>query len=187
MLIGPHAGGEVHAEASLIAHEFGHCLGQNHGGGQGEESLWKLNYNSVMNYAFTGGIDTDHDAFGLNYDAHGPRDWPYPDDEDEVFTLDYSRGDRHDLKENSLNEALGVCGYGRPADWNEDGAINATPAKRKMTGFEIDSYVISDFDDWRNLIYLMNRGYGPGSPGGNKDNDVDNPIDGCLFFGNQLE
>jgi hypothetical protein len=89
--------------ANTIMHELGHNLVLRHGGF--EDTNWKPNYNSVMNYLYQfSGIDTDCTPPGNGL-------------------LSYSLGDRPALNENSLDETRGVCGNppGPGWDWNEDG------------------------------------------------------------------
>lgn len=71
-------------QSAAIMHEFGHCLGLQHGGGDGLQA--KPNYLSVMNYAliFPG--------------AWNSTSW----------ALDYSRSALNDLDERSLDEAAGL-------------------------------------------------------------------------------
>ncbi|MCB1247113.1 MAG: hypothetical protein KDB69_07605, partial [Acidimicrobiia bacterium] len=77
--------GDTDAVANTIMHELGHNLGLRHGGD--EDTNYKWNYDSVMNYAYQfPGIDTDCDASG-----------------DGVLT--YSTGSRPQLDEFNLVEA----------------------------------------------------------------------------------
>src|SRR6185295_13243210 len=72
--------------ANTIMHELGHNLNLGHGGN--EDCNWKPNYNSVMNYRFQfPGVDTSCNAVGNS---------------GETNVLDYSRGTRIALNENSL-------------------------------------------------------------------------------------
>ncbi|MCG3196460.1 MAG: hypothetical protein GHCLOJNM_00934 [bacterium] len=159
------------SQASGIAHEFGHCLGLHHGGIQGEAMNGKLNYNSIMNYAYSGGLDADCNAFGPLNNSLNPNT-PYPADSDDPFCIDYSRGDRLDLVENRLDETVGVCGCDHPVDWNEDGCADYVSAIRNMSGQKDPVEALVDTDDWNSLSYPLGDTYGFG-PGSNESGKSD--------------
>ncbi|MDI1437106.1 kelch repeat-containing protein [Polyangium sorediatum] len=85
--------GTPEAQASVFMHEFGHCLGLQHGGDAGEPN-YKPNYLSVMNYRYPLGIPTT-----VNGIPAAPR-------------LDYSGQVLGTLNENALDETVGVLGAG---------------------------------------------------------------------------
>ena len=127
--------------ANTIMHEWGHNLGLGHGGF--ENTNWKPNYNSVMNYKYQfPGVDNDCTPPGNG-------------------VLDYSRGTRPPLNEVSLDERQGVCGTppGPAVDWNNNG--NASEF-----GFSADINVdnggvgdgnftvLQDNDDWAAIHFF---------------------------------
>jgi hypothetical protein len=136
--------------ANTIMHELGHNLFLQHGGGT--SCNWKPNYNSVMNYRFQfPGVDTSCNAIGNSGESN---------------VLDYSRGTRIALNENSLDEAAGTCGS-TPIDWNFSGNIQSGVAydlNRTTTngsGVSVDNTLcgaalgtLSDYDDWAHVSFL---------------------------------
>lgn len=134
---------------NAIVHEFGHNLGLGHGG----DSFcnYKPNYNSVMNYRYTGGVDTDCDADGWMDGG-----------------INYSYGNNRSLNEASLNENVGVCfGPNSPIDWNKNGIfessvsqdVNFLDSQEAWTCGGILS-VLNDFDDWGNLHLMAVSAFG---------------------------
>ena len=129
--------------ANTIAHELGHNLGLLHGGNN--NCNFKPNYNSVLNYKYQfPGVDSD-----CTPPSNG--------------VLDYSRGVRIALNENSLNENNGTCGPGFPFDWNGTGGIQvgvvfdinpeSLPADQNAAcGGTLTT--LSDFNDWANVNFL---------------------------------
>ena len=135
---------------NTIMHELGHNLNLQHGGDT--SCNWKPNYNSVMNYRFQfPGIDVSCNAIGSNGESN---------------TLDYSRGIRISLDENSLNEAAGSCGA-TPIDWNFNGIIQSglaydlnrtSTSPNALTGVDNTSCggtltTLSDYNDWTHLSF----------------------------------
>jgi len=130
--------------SNTIMHELGHNLNLQHGGNT--SCNWKPNYNSVMNYKYQfPGIDNNCTPPGNGL-------------------LDYSRGTRISLNENSLNENQGTCGT--PAwDWNGTGGIQTGVIyDLNRTGDlptdPIDNTfcpaaltTLTDYNDWVNLVY----------------------------------
>jgi len=119
--------------ANTIVHEMGHNLNLHHGGTV--DTNYKPNYNSVMNYRFQfPGVDTNCDAGGDG-------------------VLDYSRGTRASLNENSLNEALGVCNGSGPAlDWNGNGILDAPGLSADINGDGL-KMVLTDNNDWATVSF----------------------------------
>jgi len=112
--------------ANTIVHEMGHNLNLHHGGNV--DTNYKPNYNSVMNYLFQfPGVDTNCDAAGDG-------------------VLDYSRGTRAALNENSLNEAAGVCG-GVALDWNGNGVLTPPGLSWDINGDGLKT-TLTDPNDW---------------------------------------
>lgn len=130
-------------------HEIGHNLALLHGGGT--ECNYKPNYNSIMNYEYQfPGIDTNCDRFG-----DGP--------------AGYSTGVRAILNESAIFESIGVCG-GVPLDWNGNGTIedgiqaDVNGAGNNTCGGQFT--VLTDYNDWSNLIVASLPGTGGGGPTG---------------------
>lgn len=129
--------------ANTIAHELGHNLGLLHGGNN--NCNYKPNYNSVLNYKYQfPGVDND-----CTPPSNG--------------VLDYSRGQRISLNENSLNENNGTCGPGFPFDWNGTGGIqvgvvfdinSASPAGTQNADCGGILTTLADFNDWGNVNFL---------------------------------
>lgn len=124
--------------ANTIVHEMGHNLNLRHGGT--DDVNYKPNYNSVMNYLYQfGGVDTD-----CNVSPNG--------------LLDYSRGTRPSLNENSLNEALGVCNGSGPAlDWNGNGILDPPGIAANINpDYLYDGNaltVLTDNNDWATVSF----------------------------------
>ena len=117
--------------ADTIMHELGHNLGLRHGGD--EDTNFKPNYNSVMNYAFQfSGVDTDCSQFG-------------------DMLLDYSRNRRITLNENALSEPAGTCGN-VAIDWNFSGTIDQGLLQLDLNADSLFSS-LHDYDDWAHLVY----------------------------------
>lgn len=126
--------------ANTIMHELGHNLLLRHGGF--ENTNWKPNYNSVMNYLFQfPGIDTDCTPSGDGL-------------------LSYSVGTRPSINESFVDETQGVCGTppGPAWDWNSDGDATDVGYTRDIN---VDNtatgdglfMVLLDYDDWANLYF----------------------------------
>ncbi|MEZ5165799.1 MAG: hypothetical protein R2695_04645 [Acidimicrobiales bacterium] len=140
--------------ANTMMHELGHNLNLRHGGF--ENTNWKPNYNSVMNYRFQfPGVDHDPGEGGTTCDALGDAE------------LDYSAGTRVALDESAVTEALGVCGA-TPIDWNLNSVIDAVPYARDLNvdgGGTGDGVIatLDDHDDWTSLLFAA-VGAGAGAP-----------------------
>jgi hypothetical protein len=103
LIVSLHCAGSDRNVGHTIVHELGHNLALRHGGW--ENTNWKPNYNSVMNYKYQ--------FPGIDNNCTPPGDG----------VLDYSVGVRPSLDENNLDETQGVCGNppGPGWDWNGDG------------------------------------------------------------------
>lgn len=148
----------VRSQVETLAHEFGHNLGQQHGGNNNVTK--KPNYWSVMSYTWqlrTGRSNATRRADitcpPFYYAATGATEpnGALPAMFNNV--VDYSEGMAATLTENnnSLSEVIGVCG--QAVDWNNDGDrvdvnINADADDNgNSTG------VVTDFANWRALRF----------------------------------
>lgn len=126
-------------------HELGHNLGLLHGGNTFCNR--KPNYNSLMNYRYQfNGVDSNCDRYGDGQ-------------------TNYSTGTRITIDENIVDESIGVCGS--PAiDWNGNGTIEngiqVDINDGELFGCGGQFSILSDFNDWANLIFSTL----PGAPGG---------------------
>ena len=137
----PNQVGTPEHQVGTFIHEFGHNIGQRHGGV--DNGHWKPNYISVMNYHFQlAGIGPGLVALGLANSGAGFDDFSF------------SNGQQIDLDENNLDESVGV-GLGRAVDWNCDGNIQSGVATdlqaqdwcQANTGLNL----LTDFDNWSDL------------------------------------
>jgi hypothetical protein len=125
--------------SNTLMHELGHNLDLRHGGF--ENTNYKPNYNSVLNYRFQfPGVDHDASEGGSTCDAVGDQE------------LDYSTGSRLALDELALIESLGVCGT--PAiDWNNNLLIDGTPVVADINNGDGIFQALSDNNDWANIDF----------------------------------
>lgn len=129
--------------SQTFVHEIGHNLGLRHGGN--ENTNWKPNYNSVMNYRHQfPGVDTNGSSTGNG-------------------VLDYSRGLNIDLNEFIVREINGVIGLG--VDFNGNGVIEPIPYSANLNCFAVfvnpcgegegcddaECDILRDHDDWSNI------------------------------------
>jgi len=143
--------GTVMDQAGTLMHELGHNLNLRHGGG--DDTGYKPNYLSVMNYFFQ--------RIGIP-----PTD-----------RLDYSHDDLPDLNENSLDEFLGIqdgaddtfffdptgtqrLGSGTGSiDWDWDGTIEGTSGGTANVAVNINGrggfQTLTGWDDWDNVKYIF--------------------------------
>ena len=137
MLVTLQCAKSVATVANTIAHELGHNLGLRHGGFEGCNR--KPNYNSIMNYRYQ--------FMGVDATCGGGV---------VAGVADFSRGERPELDESSLDEARGVCGNA-PVDWDRDGTLEAglaldlNPQHAAICGGTLTR--LEDFDDWANLTW----------------------------------
>jgi hypothetical protein len=145
-------------QAATFAHEFGHNLGQRHGGS--DHVAYKPNYWSVMSYAWqtrTGWTDAERARIPtcaqIYYGAPDAIEVNGALPPVVGFVIDYSEGMGPDLVTNdgSLSEKKGVCG--QPIDWNGDGLIADAGVSASVA---IDSPLairIADHPNWPNLLF----------------------------------
>jgi hypothetical protein len=148
----------LRSQIATFAHEFGHNLGQRHGGDT--HSSRKPNYWSVMSYAWqlrSGYANAERrqrvtcapiywaDAAATEPSGAAPG---APN-----TILDYSHGMGPTVVENdaSLDEATGVCG---PAvDWNNDGDVTDTGLSTDADDNGAANETLLDFGNWRALRF----------------------------------
>ena len=143
--------GTVMEQSGTLMHEFGHTLDLHHGGG--DDTNYKPNYISIMNYHFQ--------LIGIQ-----PTD-----------RLDYSNQDLPDLVENSLDEGLGIQdgadttlvydpaahtrqGQGTGSiDWDWDGTTEGTSQGSTNVAVDVNAdaakTVLPGWVDWANIRYIF--------------------------------
>jgi hypothetical protein len=143
MVVSLYCYGSDQNVANTIVHEAGHNLGLRHGGD--EDTNYKPNYNSVMNYLYQfPGIDTN---CALGGDG----------------VLSYSVGTRATLNESSLLETNGICN-GVDIDWNGNSIIDAGAVSADINQDGLANGVLHDYNDWANIqLSAVNN---PGAPVG---------------------
>lgn len=159
----PTPGGTVDQQAGTFMHEFGHTLGLEHGGG--DETNYKPNYYSVMNYRW-----------------QSPQA-AYP----HLWRLDYSREALPPLVESALNESISLgatlpeyaavfvpfttaantfawasLATGGTVDWDGDGAtapgqppVAADINRGDPSDPPGDLETLTSHNDWANLHYAL--------------------------------
>jgi subtilase family serine protease len=152
--LGSFAGhvGTFSNQVGTLLHEFGHNLGQRHGGA--DEDMYKPNYLSVMNYMYQlNGIGPSLVAKGFANSDLGFDDFSY------------SHGLTMPLDENNLDENLGI-GFARAIDWDCDGKLETGVAHDINSGSNRCSggssrSVIRDFDNWTDIVSHIPQIVGP--------------------------
>ena len=137
----PNQVGTPEHQVGTMIHEFGHNLGQKHGGV--DHGNFKPNYLSVMNYHYQlSGIGPALVALGLANSGDG------------FVDFSYSNGQQIDLNESSLNENVGI-GLGKAVDWNCDGSIqsNVQADLQAQDWCQANDTLnlLTDFDNWSDL------------------------------------
>ena len=125
-------------QVGTFVHEFGHNIGQRHGGI--DHSNYKPNYASVMNYFYQlNGIGPSMVALQFANTTSG------------FNTFGYSHGLLPPLNEASLNENLGI-GLGRARDWNCDATLSPALARDIQASNPCSGTgalsVLTDYDNW---------------------------------------
>jgi hypothetical protein len=176
--------------ASIFMHELGHTFGLNHGGRQDDDTNFKPNYVSVMNYALM-----NPQMFGQNF-------------------LDYSRHELPPLNELDLDESIGITvpfgaytglfmpywywdnvgdrdvefAYlnGSIVDWDKDGEVELTVnadlnylgPTSPVNNIPSPGETLRGHNDWANLIYNFRRtaAYGAGIHGDHTDTEITQTI-----------
>ncbi len=194
----------INMQASTIMHELGHNLGLRHGGN--ENTNYKPNYWSIMNYAYQlNGLDPDASSMTA-YER-----WRYeyekaffgvpvtltmcglvssPCGDVSQFVMSYSDGSGSDLNEASLLESTNV-GRGRNggtayADWNMDGSLTTAPQSTKLSiDYPVQSNKnLKDHDDWGNLVLPFAR-QAEGNAGASLANKTSAPLLNPIFSDRQ--
>jgi hypothetical protein len=146
--------GTFNNQVGTFIHEFGHNLGQHHGGV--DDGNYTPNYLSVMNYFYQlDGLGPSLLALGFANTASGFDDFSY------------SHGLLPSLNESNLAEGFGI-GLGRAVDWNCNGTIQNGVAKDIQGSNPCTANggqsVITDFDNWTSLasqIRIVHSGAEP--------------------------
>jgi len=172
----------VNHQASTIMHEFGHNLGLGHGGF--EATNYKPNYVSIMNYLYQlNGLpkigSNEGDRYYYSQYYSNPNDkynskWlnfisKYPWDLEnssysDTYNMDYSYGFNGLLKEDSLNENVGLNypNLTDGIDWNGNGTKTDNPIKVNINPYYAisssaydtsDTSSFSDYNDWGHLYF----------------------------------
>ncbi|MCX7018406.1 MAG: hypothetical protein NTY46_05290 [Candidatus Sumerlaeota bacterium] len=134
--------GTFSQQAGTEIHEFGHNIGQKHGGA--DHSNYKPNYFSIMNYYY------QLDGVGVTALARG-----FTNSTNGINNYGYSRGALPSLDQSNLNENPGI-GMGTAIDWNCNGVSTDAgvahfiqdPSWCYKTG---TLAYISDFNNWADI------------------------------------
>jgi hypothetical protein len=127
------------AQIGIFVHEFGHNLGLEHGGVDDlvEIGNFPPNQASTMSYRYS--------KRGISRDGDFAPDGVH----------DYSRGDFATIREDTAQEAVGLCD-GRPLDLNEDGDVtDHGPLDANKDGDATDWHY--DVSQWHHLRFLPVR------------------------------
>ncbi|MDX6613328.1 MAG: trimeric autotransporter adhesin [Blastocatellia bacterium] len=159
------AGGSPLQQAGTFMHEIGHNLGLRHGGG--DNTVFKPNYLSVMNYyfQFTGLLSSDGQrALDYSQAALPPLDQTNLDeaagiaDPEEYLTL--WNGPSRSVNPSGPNKCLeNENGYykiflpGSGLDWNCNSALTLDPVNVRLVNDAAAPDTLEGFDDWGHLIF----------------------------------
>jgi hypothetical protein len=154
--LGSFAGqtGTFSNQVGTFIHEFGHNLGQRHGGA--DNGNYKPNYLSVMNYFYQlWGIGPSLLAQGFASTASGFDDFSY------------SHGLLPSLDESNLDESFGI-GLGHGVDWNCNNVFNEMSVAKDLQGSNpcaasAGLSVLADFDNWTGVSSQV-RALEPSAP-----------------------
>ena len=148
----------LRSQVETLAHEFGHDLGQQHGGNN--HSTNKPNYWSVMAYTWqlrTGfGNATRRQRVTcppFYYATTGATEPAGALPAAVNAVVDYSEGMAANLVENNntLRETTGVCG--QAVDWNDDGDQADDNINANVDDNGSSTETVTDFANWRALNY----------------------------------
>jgi hypothetical protein len=159
----------LRSQVETLVHEFGHNLGQRHGGDN--HSQYKPNYWSVMAYTWqlragqSNAWRRDHPTCApMYYHATGAAEPGGALPAAVTAWTDYSQGMARTLVENtsSLNEAAGVCGT--PIDWNRDGDTADSGINADVNNNGVSTDTVNDHGNWRALSFGGPAGDGTVAP-----------------------
>jgi len=148
----------LRSQVETIAHEFGHDLGQQHGGNN--HNQFKPNYWSVMAYTWqlrSGQSNATRrnriTCPPFYYAANGATEPNGALPATISSVVDYSEGMAITLVENTstLRETTGVCG--QPVDWNNDGDQLDDNINGDADDNGSSTGTVTDFPNWRALNY----------------------------------
>jgi hypothetical protein len=175
----------INQQASTIMHELGHNLGLEHGGD--EPNNYKPNYWSVMNYMYQlPGLDPDptsktaYERWRLAKGDSIPSTCNLiasPCGDSAQFIMSYSNGTSILLDENKLYESDNIGRGSKPggfADWDLNGVLTKSAVSKDLDADGIFS-VLSDYDDWSNLILPFSRNLN-GNAGASQFNTKNNIV-----------
>ena len=154
-------------QIGTFIHEFGHNIGQLHGGV--DSGNYKPNYLSVMNYHYQlNGVGPSVVALNFANTSSG------------FNAFGYSHGISPSLNEANLNENLGI-GLGRAVDWNCNGILSTGVAKdiqdSNYCGAAGGQSVLTDYDNWSAIEAFVRTGaLAPQGIGGSSQ-ECANPAD----------
>ena len=148
----------LRSQVETLMHEFGHNLGQRHGGST--HDTYKPNYWSVMAYTWqlrTGGSNTTRrqkvTCPPMYYATTGATEpnGALPGTINAI--TDFSEGMANSLVENNntLNETTGTCG--QAVDWNDDGDQTDVNINANADDNGSSTDTVTDFPNWRALNY----------------------------------
>jgi hypothetical protein len=156
----------INQQAAAIMHELGHNLGLRHGGN--EDTNYKPNYWSTMNYLYTSnGLDqapnasTAYQRWRLEKGDGTPTLCSLsnsPCGSPSQFFINFSDGSSSNLNEAALSEAANIgrgTSGGSYADWNLDGSLTAGTISRNLNGDS--ATILRDHNDWANLSFPFVR------------------------------
>ncbi len=154
----------INYQAGTIMHEFGHNLGLRHGGD--EDSNYKPNYYSIMNYLYTlNGLSTIGNEEGDRfYRLAGLRGMTRggllnsPEGDPANFKMDYSDGSGASIDETNIVESQGLrrtgsTGVDFNGDWDTVDILSGDLNGDSSTG------TLTDYDDWGNIDLFFIRQY----------------------------
>lgn len=148
----------IKSQVETLVHEFGHNLGQRHGGDT--HSQLKPNYWSAMSYTWqlrTGRNDATRRSRvtcpPFYYQAAGATEPAGALPAAFSNITDYSEGMAATLVENTntLDETTGVCGLA--VDWNNDGDQTDDNINADADDNGAANETLNDFGNWRALVY----------------------------------
>lgn len=158
----------INLQASTIMHELGHNLGLTHGGG-GDNTNFKPNYYSIMNYLYQlNGLDASPSGINAYQRWRKEKGDGTPSRCDlansscnspSEFIISYSDGTSSSLNETNLLEANNIgrgSTNGAYADWNLNGLKTTSTLSIDLNADGVKT-TLTDYDDWSNLMLPFSR------------------------------